>query len=147
TSAPATAGSHHAVALRRPTSPSSIQYGSPSGTWELTAASTTTPAPTTSTDSTPTEPKNVPSTNSKPWATKSPLPTPADHEPGRNLRVRSAVRRRLRGAPWWAKIGRWLLLLAALTGAETGRVRRGGPRCLRGCLKTVRFGRVAWSWS
>ncbi|MGO9157617.1 SDR family oxidoreductase, partial [Mycobacterium sp.] len=42
----------------------------------------------------------------------------------------SATRRRRRGAPWCAKIGRWLLLPAVLAGAETGRVRRGDPDLL-----------------
>ena len=45
-----------------------------------------------------------------------------------------AARRRLRGAPWCAKIGRWLRLLAVLAGAETGRVRRGRSRCPLWCL-------------
>ena len=38
---------------------------------------------------------------------------------------RSAGWRRLGGALWCAKIGRWLRLLAVPAGADTGRVRRG----------------------
>jgi hypothetical protein len=65
------------------------------------------------------------------------LPVAGEHSRWQSHSCRSGVRRRLRGAPWCAKIGRWLLLLAALTGAETGRVRRGGPRCLSGACEPV----------
>ena len=37
------------------------------------------PVPTTSTDPTPNGRRNKPSANSKPWATTSPSPMPADH--------------------------------------------------------------------
>ena len=47
---------------------------------------------------------------------------------------RGAVRR---GAPWCAKIGRWLRLLAVLAGAQTGRVRRGDPDLLCGACEPV----------
>src|SRR3954453_7127649 len=43
---------------------------------------------------------------------------------------RSATRRRLRGAPWCAKIGRRLWLPTVWVAAETGWVRRGRPRLL-----------------
>ncbi len=50
---------------------------------------------------------------------------------------RSAARRRLRGAPWCAKIRRRLRLRSLLAGADAGRVRRGRPRMLCGACEPV----------